>query len=553
MDSDVPNQLSGVRNNQIRQPSLLVGSSTNWPRKLSCRRVPGSPRQLVYRDRNGALRLDTETAQRCFGDSRIADHSLCLISVIGEKRCGKSFLMNYIVRALYNQERGMAILGDQNERLTGFQWQNGDDVVTEGIWIWDRPFILERNGEKMAVFVLDTEGSLDLELNPETSHKLSALSMFLSSYQIFNINKSLKRTELDLLEIYDLIQDCIPPTAGPAGGAMTRFKMLDLLVRDYNDPGNCGREAGQDYLSREIRKLERRRQREKMINSLRNQSLRSFLIPHPGNRFLSSRDGNLAVMDEDFRRHFITYIRDLLATTWRHPRTNAKGDHIKCGDLIQDLQEFMNLLNTQQFNFSSTPQMYRSMQNAINRNNIIKKLEDFLEKEDPPLHKVLINLPPAMKSKIKAEIKSLLSEYGGLLLTDSEEEKTRLMDGLETELKNRQKRYCSYYKKMYAAMVVGAAGATVVAGFVIVKRLLRQVPYKEHPWWDTTMALWNSLPVVIENSVEESERERSNSYIVIIVNAQSFQKIHDFIPINHRSSRIISDTVGTNGKHPPGN
>ncbi|XP_044159530.1 RING finger protein 112-like isoform X3 [Bufo gargarizans] len=334
--------------------------------------VPGSPRQLVYQDRDGELQLNPAVVQRCFMDKQIEDYSLCLLSVIGEKRCGKSFLMNYILRALYNLENGAAIgpaiVEEEHTLLMGFQCENGADTVTKGIWIWDRPFILERDAERMAVFVLDTEGSLDTERDPEASYKLSALSMFLSSYLIFNVNKTLKMTEVDLLEVYLFIQECPTEssdlaessTEGSDGSPTIQLKNLDLLVRDWNDPENCGREAGQRYLDHEI-------------------------------------------------------------------------------------QTFVEFLQMRHFKFSSPTQMYYSMENFRNRNLIIRKLDKFFEKEDPSLCKNLKMTTSEMRSTAEAEISSLLSEYGDNLLTDSEEEKTRLLEDLQTELQKKTERFLFRY------------------------------------------------------------------------------------------------------------
>ncbi|XP_040296915.1 RING finger protein 112-like [Bufo bufo] len=422
--------------------------------------VPGSPRQLVYQDRDGELQLNPAVVQRCFMDKQIEDYSLCLLSVIGEKRCGKSFLMNYILRALYNLENGAAIgpaiVEEEHTSLMGFQCENGADTVTKGIWIWDRPFILERDAEKMAVFVLDTEGSLDTERDPEASYKLSALSMFLSSYLIFNVNKTLKMTEVDLLEVYLFIQECPTEssdlaessTEGSDGSPTIQLKNLDLLVRDWNDPENCGREAGQRYLDHEIQKLENSRHCNSVVQILNSQSVSAFLLPHPGNEFLRLAEGDLPAADACFRRHFTTYICDLMNTIWNYPKIDSGGNIIKCGNLRQQLETFVEFLQMRHFKFSSPTQMYYSMENFRNRNLIIRKLDKFFEKEDPSLYKNLKMTTSEMRSTAEAEISDLLSEYGDNLLTDSEEEKTRLLEDLQTELQERTERFLSTYSKL---------------------------------------------------------------------------------------------------------
>ncbi|KAG8545028.1 hypothetical protein GDO81_021489 [Engystomops pustulosus] len=162
----------------------------------------GYPVQLVWTDGNGRLHLDESVVYDCFLKSHLSTYPIYLLCVIGEKRRGKSFLMNYIMRALGSLEKGEDVsLGAVDEPLQGFEWRCGIDSTTKGIWIWNRPFILGHAGEKVAVYILDTEGSLDIEGDRESCIKLSALSMLLSSHLVFNVAGSLKETELDYMEV----------------------------------------------------------------------------------------------------------------------------------------------------------------------------------------------------------------------------------------------------------------------------------------------------------------------------------------------------------------
>ncbi|KAM5151676.1 RING finger protein 112-like [Mantella aurantiaca] len=143
----------------------------------------GYPVQLVWTDGSGCLHLDESVVYDCFMNPELSSFPVYLLCVIGEKRRGKSFLMNYILRALESQEKGEEFsLGAEDEPLQGFEWRSGIDSTTKGLWMWSRPFILGNKGEKVAVYVLDTEGSLDIEGDRESCIKLSALSMLLSSH-----------------------------------------------------------------------------------------------------------------------------------------------------------------------------------------------------------------------------------------------------------------------------------------------------------------------------------------------------------------------------------
>nr|DBA18972.1 TPA: hypothetical protein GDO54_014861 [Pyxicephalus adspersus] len=152
----------------------------------------GYPVQLVWTDGNGCLHLDESVVSDCFLSSEFSRYPVYLLCIIGEKRRGKSFLMNYIIRALESQEKGEEFsLGAEDEPLQGFDWRSGIDSTTKGLWIWSRPFIVGKKGEKVAVYILDTEGSLDIEGDRESCIKLSALSMLLSSHLVRGILFSL--------------------------------------------------------------------------------------------------------------------------------------------------------------------------------------------------------------------------------------------------------------------------------------------------------------------------------------------------------------------------
>ncbi|XP_044868481.1 RING finger protein 112-like [Mauremys mutica] len=64
---------------------------------------PGSPVQLVRLDEEGDLILDEEALSRCLEQGGVGDAPVCLVSIIGEQRRGKSFLMNCVLRRLQRQ------------------------------------------------------------------------------------------------------------------------------------------------------------------------------------------------------------------------------------------------------------------------------------------------------------------------------------------------------------------------------------------------------------------------------------------------------------------
>ncbi|XP_018417424.1 PREDICTED: RING finger protein 112-like [Nanorana parkeri] len=155
------------------------------------------------------MQLEESAVQRCFLECE--DRPVYVISVVGERRTGKSFLMNYLMRVLRSLEKtNVYNFGGENEALNGFPWRPGPVKVTQGIWVWGKPFLLENNGQKMAVFLLDTEGTKNTTFHEPASVKLLVLTMMISSHLVYNVKTNVKKTDIDYLEIY-----CDPMESDP--------------------------------------------------------------------------------------------------------------------------------------------------------------------------------------------------------------------------------------------------------------------------------------------------------------------------------------------------
>ncbi|KAM4024421.1 RING finger protein 112-like [Anomaloglossus baeobatrachus] len=427
--------------------------------------------QLVYTDANNKMGLDESVVDTCFLDSENSGYPLCLICVIGEKRRGKSSLMNYVLRALYSLETGQPIsLGEQDEPLDGFEWKSGTDSLTKGIWVWNRPFILERNGEKMAVFVLDTEGSLEIESDRETCVKLSALSMLLSSYLIFNVNANLKTTELDYLEMYLHVSELTGESF-----CLQYLQHLNILVRDWHNPDDCGREAARTYMEHETEKLRKSATYRRVLETLRSPSASGFLLPHPGKTFLRSNQGRLSDMDEDFRNHLITYISDLVGGVWLHSKTDVRGERITCGQLGRMLKDFVSTLQQENFTFASPMEMFFALENHKNLKITLKIFKDFVANKAPnsssPI-KVLKIRPSKMREEVSEEASRLLQEYEQNLKGSTDGARANLVDEMKDQLNQEVEKFCVEYSKRFTKCAVGigcavGGGILTLAGGIV--------------------------------------------------------------------------------------
>ncbi|XP_073491637.1 RING finger protein 112-like [Aquarana catesbeiana] len=435
-------------------------------KKMWIRQIPPSALQLVYTDSDGKLQLNERVVQSCFLHKKVSKYPLYLICGTGERRKGKSTLLNYILRALHCLERGQPVsLEQDDEPLTGFEWRGGIDSVTKGIWIWNKPFILERNGEKMAVFVLDTEGSLDIEGDRETCLKLSALSMLLSSHLIINVNATLNTTELDYLEMFvnwsKLMRDSSLPQ---------HLQHLDVLVRDWKDPDHCGREEVHVFLQHEHEKLTMRED-SKYNLVMDTPSVSCFLLPHLGNKFLEPSQGTLADMDENFRHHLTTYISNLVEGIWPHQKADINGEKITCGHVGKELKDLVSILQREECSFTSFSQMSDFPINWKQLKTLLQAYQKYLDQQSPDDVSALEIFgvrPSEMRSRVSRKAIQFQEKYKLSLRGDNAAGKEMLMEEMKSQLTEKQERFCAKYSQRFTmcTMSIGSAIGGTALGMV---------------------------------------------------------------------------------------
>jgi len=87
--------------------------------------------------------------------------------------------------------------------LDGFTWRGGSDRDTTGILMWSEVFkaTLE-DGEKVAIILLDTQGTFDSESTVKDCATVFALSTLLSSIQIYNLKFNIQEDDLQHLQVF---------------------------------------------------------------------------------------------------------------------------------------------------------------------------------------------------------------------------------------------------------------------------------------------------------------------------------------------------------------
>uniref|UniRef100_A0A6I8PXU0 GB1/RHD3-type G domain-containing protein n=1 Tax=Xenopus tropicalis TaxID=8364 RepID=A0A6I8PXU0_XENTR len=408
---------------------------------------PAQAIQLVHTDDSGQLQLDESAVQTCFLEGEISDLPVCLICVIGEKRRGKSFLLNYILRALSCREEGRPLsLGADDAPLGGFEWRDGMISTTKGIWIWSKPFILENKGENMAVFVLDTEGSLDIKSSRDICLKLSGLSMILSSYLIFNVNSNLKTTEMDYLEMYLDVAEKVGRSFD-----LQALQHLNILIRDWQDFTRCGKEDARAYVFHETENLQNDPSYRLVSETLRGPLADCSLLPHPGKGLLTGSQGKLSDMDEDFRNLLTNYIFTLVGDLWLHRKTDRQGEHMTCAQL-GNILKVCDIISVSFKPLIEKIIMLFTFENHKNMERVKEQFQGVLKfqsKEASVLRRGRNVSPSQMESNVKEKATKFLGDFTQSIQGDDAQEKERLVKELEQFLAKLQQKHCKDYSKRF--------------------------------------------------------------------------------------------------------
>jgi atlastin len=92
-------------------------------------------------------------------------------------------------------------MGQPDEPLKGFSWRGGVKRDTFGIIAWSDIFLHERDEEKLAIVLIDTQGLFDMRTSPTDNSRIFALGTLLSSIQIFNLNDVIQENQLEYLQV----------------------------------------------------------------------------------------------------------------------------------------------------------------------------------------------------------------------------------------------------------------------------------------------------------------------------------------------------------------
>ncbi|XP_068130734.1 RING finger protein 112-like [Hyperolius riggenbachi] len=401
--------------------------------------------QLVSVDRNGQLYLQESVLRRCFLEYKdCKDYPSYVISVVGERHSGKSFLMNYLMRALRSLEMKSGWnLGKEKDPLNGFPWGYNPDKATQGIWIWSRPFILNNDGKKMAVYLLDTKGTTNPPSYPGVSAKLSVLTMLISSHLVYNLNSSMKKTDIDYLEIY-----CNPAKNNTENNVENKqffeLKFFDVLIRDWKNPERCGSAAGKSHIIEKIQ--EAQGDRDRVLAALQKGTVRCVLMPHPSHAIAGGGSGCLDDMDLDFQRSLNTYLSTVVSRAKVHAPFDEFSCTMTCSQMATKIKMCVDYLQ-RIGNCSRPSELCDKLSVQVNKGtdekmeSIIIRFKDFLQNQP------LLILPSHLKDKIQKNVSECLEEYEECLLLSRYELRINKSEKLLCRLLHEGEMFCEEKKK----------------------------------------------------------------------------------------------------------
>ncbi|CAM4684074.1 unnamed protein product [Lepidochelys kempii] len=409
---------------------------------------PGRPVQLVRLDEEENLILDEEALSRCLEQGGVGDAPVCLVSIIGEQRRGKSFLLNYLLRRLRSPQdaRDGSWMGREDEPLEGFEWRADEERVTNGVWAWSQPFWVPAKSGKVAVLLVDTEGSMDIESNKETSIKLSAFSMLLSSYQILNTGCRVKDPDLEYLEMFVQVAEVV----GEAYG-LEPIQHLDLLVRDWSSSRVLGAQGGEQHLRQVRQKLEARSpcKHPKALEALKRSSSCCYLMPFPGERITMGSEGTLRDMGENFRESLRDYVTTLVSSASQHVQTDRHREMLTGTQLAAKIKNLSDVMKKHRFGFSSPCQMAITFHNQRVVDSARTDHAVFLREKDGLSRRMVDCLtmdPSAMAEQFEEQRRWLLGRCREEM---REPEKETLLMALEAEMTQEAETFLETYRRRY--------------------------------------------------------------------------------------------------------
>ncbi|VDM95599.1 unnamed protein product [Thelazia callipaeda] len=342
-------------------------------------------------DEQHQFRLDEEALEKVLLSPDVIDKKIPLIenlheqvsviSVAGAFRKGKSFLLNFFLRYLsaLEEERRSGDWIFAGNRLEGFS----SERETSGILVWSQPFIIRnRDGEEIAVILMDTQGAFDSQSTVKDCATIFALSTMVSSLQIYNLSQNVQEDDLQHLQLFtEYGRLALENTSAKP------FQSLLFLVRDWSFPyeAEYGFQGGERLLERRLQVSEKQhlelQQLRRHIRSCFEQ-ISCFLMPHPGLKVSTSPlfHGQTNEIENEFLQQLRIFVPCLL-NSGNMVLKQINGQEITCRELVEYFKAYVTI-----FQGEDLPEPKSMLMATAEANNLaavstskahyVKKMED---------------------------------------------------------------------------------------------------------------------------------------------------------------------------------
>ncbi|XP_047459892.1 atlastin-2-like isoform X2 [Mugil cephalus] len=304
------------------------------------------PIQIVLANEDEhSFELDAAALEKILLQDHVKDLNVVVVSVAGAFRKGKSFLLDFMLRYMYNQKENNTWIGGDDEPLTGFTWRGGCERETTGIQIWSEVFVVDKpDGSKVAVLLVDTQGAFDSQSTIKDCATVFALSTMTSSVQVYNLSQNIQEDDLQHLQLFTeygrLAMEEI---------YLKPFQSLMFLIRDWSYPyeHDYGLKGGNSFLEKRLQV--KQNQHEELQNVRKHihscfSNIGCFLLPHPGLKVATNPnfDGRLKDIDDDFKRQ-LTKLVPLLLAPGRLVEKEIGGNKVTCRDLLEYFKAYIKI------------------------------------------------------------------------------------------------------------------------------------------------------------------------------------------------------------------
>uniref|UniRef100_A0A0K0DKH0 GB1/RHD3-type G domain-containing protein n=1 Tax=Angiostrongylus cantonensis TaxID=6313 RepID=A0A0K0DKH0_ANGCA len=285
----------------------------------------------VVEDVDHSFELNVPALEKILLHPKVADKKVAVIGVAGAYRMGKSFLLNFFLR--YLQWRA----DESADSLKGFSWRGGSKRDTNGILIWSEPFIMrDKNGEEIAVILMDTQGTFDSQSTVKDCATIFALSTMVSSMQIYNILHNIQEDHLQHLQMFTeygrlALED----------NESKPFQSLQFLVRDWSFPyeAEFGYQGGQRILDERLQlSTKQHPELQQLRQHIRScfENISCFLMPYPGIKVATNPDfnGSLADIDPEFQQQLRVMVPRILDSRNLAVK-EINGHKVTCRELVE--------------------------------------------------------------------------------------------------------------------------------------------------------------------------------------------------------------------------